>query len=172
MSQVKRILSRVFKRGQPDVYQAMKTYAEKKGIPVSDVIAAACSGYLASDEDEGKEILEQAMSELKSKGRGGKGDLKEATAMFKEMCGAMGDMFTVMNTARSSLQASSLITDYKAVASAAAEIKKLGGESGGGSIEDVFAEKFIENLLGGKMRKTSKSKKKTGKAKVEDIGED
>lgn len=169
---VRAILSRVFKRGHPDVYTAAKLYAEKKGIATTDVVASAVTAYLASDA-EGKEELEQAVQARRSSGGGGgKASLKPAIEMFKEMCGAMGDMFNTMNTARSSLQASSLIADYKAVTSAAQEIKKIGGEGGSGSLEDTIATVFLENLFGGKMKgrlKGKKSGKSTGKAEVEEV---
>ena len=164
---VKAILSRVFRRGHPDVYTAAKLYAEKKGIATSDVIAAATTAYLASDA-EGKEELEQAVQARRSSGGGSGISMKPAIEMFKEMCGAMGDMFNTMNTARSTLQASSLVADYKAVTSAAQEIKKIGGEGGSGSLEDKVAEIFLTKMLGGSL-KGAKSKKKTGKADVEEV---
>ena len=164
---VKAILSRVFRRGHPDVYTAAKLYAEKKGLSTADVIASATTAYLASDA-EGKEELEEAVKARRASGGGGKADLQPAIDMFKQMCGAMGDMFNTMNTARSSLQASSLIADYKAVTEAASEIKKIGGESGSGSLEDKVATIFLEKMLGGSL-KGAKSKKSTGKAPVEEV---
>ena len=168
MSKVKAILSRVFRRGHPDVYTAAKLYAEKKGLATADVIAAATTAYLASDA-EGKEELEEAVKARRSSGGGGSTSLKPAIEMFKEMCGAMGDMFNTMNTARSSLQASSLIADYKAVTQAASEIKKIGGESGSGSLEDKVAGMFLEKMLGGKLGSVKKSGRKTGSGDVKKI---
>jgi len=166
---IKSILRRVFGRSHPDIYTAVKDYAEKRGLDVGDVVAAAVSAYLASDA-EGKEALEKAVASSRP-AKSGSVSLRPAIEMFKEMCGAMGDMFKTMNEARSSLQAASLIADYKAVTEAAQEIKKLGSESGSGSLEDTIATIFLENLLGGRLRKV-KSKRPTGKAPVEKIGED
>ena len=170
MSRVKAALSRIFKHGHPDIYEAAKNYAEKRGLSTTDVIGAAVSGYLMSDA-EGKDELEEVMKKKRTDSGGGKGDLSAAVDLFKTMCTAMGDMFKTMNEARSSLQSASLIADYKAVTSAASEIKRLGGESGGGSIEDAFATAMIQRMLGGKMPST-KSKKKTGTSEVVKVGEE
>ena len=171
MSRVKTALSRIFRRGHPDIYEAAKSYAEKRGLATADVIGAAVSGYLMSDA-EGKGELEEVMKKKRTdSGGGGKGDLTAAIGLFETMCGAMGKMFTAMNTARASLQSASLISDYEAVTKAASEIKRLGGESGGGSIEDAFATAMIQRMLGGKLPST-KSKKKTGTAPVEKVGEE
>ena len=168
---IKSILRRVFGRSHPDIYTAVKDYAEKKGLDVGDVVAAAVSAYLASDA-EGKEALEKAVAESRSvKSGGGGANLKVAINLFKEMCGAMGELFTTMNEARSKLSAASLIADYKAVTEAAQQIKKLGSESGSGTLEDTIATIFLQNLLGGKLPKV-KSRKPTGQAPVEKIGED
>lgn len=168
---VKAILSRVFKRGHPEVYGAVKDYAEKKGLSTADVIASATAAYLAADA-EGKEELEQAMKERRTvSGGGGSGiaGLEKSIELFNTMCKSMGTMFTTMNEARSSLQASSLVADYKAVTEAASQIKKLGGESGSGSLDDTIATIFLEKLLGGKLPKLGKSKKKTGKSEVKEV---
>jgi len=169
MSTWKQVIKRVFGRGHPDVYGAMKEYAESKGIDVTDAIASACAAYMTID-DEGKEKLETAMAERRKGGGGGKADMTPAINMFKEMCGAMGEMFKAMNESRASLQSASLISDYKAVTQAASEIKKIGGESGGGSLEDKIAEIFLDRMLGGKIG-SLKSTKKTGTDKVEEVKE-
>jgi len=166
------ILKRVFGRAHPDIYDAVKEYAEKKGQSPVDVVAAACASYLSVDE-AGKEELEKAMAERRAKGGSG-ASMKPAIDMFKEMCEAMGTMFKSMNEARASLQTSSLISDYKAITGAASEIKKLGGESGGGSLEDKVADAFIRSLVEkftGRKVETGKEKsqKKTGTGKVEDV---
>lgn len=173
MSQVKRLLSRVFRRGHPDIYQGVKVYAEKKGVSMSDVIAAACSGYLASDEDEGKELLEQAMSERRTGGgRGGMAGIDEALKVFDKVCTSMGTFFTTMNTARAGMQKNAIISDFKAAADAVSEVKKIGGESGSGSLEDTLATAFINNLLGGRVNLPKRTRKKLGSSKVEEIGAD
>jgi len=170
-SRVQRILNRIFRRGHPDIYQAMKAYADKKGIRVDDAVAAACSGYLAAD-DEGRTELEKAIEDKRSSGRGGSTDLKPAIEMFTTMCNAMGQMFNTMNSARASLQSSSLIADYKAVTQAASEIKKLGGEGGSGSLEDKAADWFLGRLFGGDLKIERKSGRKTGQDKVEEVGKE
>jgi tellurite resistance protein len=164
MMRVKKMFSKIFKREHPDVYDAVKSYAEKKNIDPADVIAAAVTAYLASDA-EGKDELEKAVKSRRSSE--GTGDLKPAIEMFKTMCDAMGDMFRTMNEARSSLQASSLIADYKAVTEAAQEIKKISGESGSGSLEDQIASIFLSRILGGGIN--IPRKKLTGKAPVETV---
>ena len=142
---IKSILRRVFGRSHPDIYTAVKDYAEKKGLDVGDVVAAAVSAYLASDA-EGKEALEKAVAESKP-AKGGSTSLKPAIGLFKEMCEAMGELFTTMNEARSKLSAASLIADYKAVTEAAQEIKKLGSESGSGTLEDTIAVSYTHLTL-------------------------
>jgi len=164
------ILSRVFGRGHPDIYKAVKDYAEQKGQAPADVIASACAAYLSAD-DEGKETLEKTMAERRASGGGG-ANINAAVNLFNEMCKSMGTMFKTMNEARASLQSQSLIADYKAVTTAASEIKKLGGESGSGSLEDKIGEAFVtamvERFVGRRIEKGAvKPQKKTGESSGE-----
>ena len=65
-SKIKRLLGRVFGRKYPDLYDAVKSYAEKRGLKPEHVIASAVAAYLSADE-EGKEELEEAMKSLAAK---------------------------------------------------------------------------------------------------------
>ncbi|MBA7698385.1 hypothetical protein ES703_107062 [subsurface metagenome] len=171
ISKVTDILKRVLRRTHPDVYEAVKEYASEKNIRIGDVVAASVSSYLSAD-DEGKDVLEKALAERKGGGGGGTTGIKTAVSLFKDMCEAMSTMFTTLNTAKSNLSAASIVADYKAIATAAEEIKKVGSEGGSGSIGDSLADAFVRNIietgLGGKLRK-KKSTRTTGKTPVEKL---
>jgi hypothetical protein len=174
MSRVGKILSRIFRRGHPDIYQALKAYAEKTGKDPEDVVAAAVAAYMASDE-KGKEELERAMSERRRSGP----DVMAAVKMFTEMGTAMAEMFKAINDLRSSLSVSTIVQDYKTLVGAAQEIKKMGSEGGEGSIEELAAKAFFESIFGslGKGGSSSASSfmkraKKTGVGKVRELEEE
>jgi hypothetical protein len=170
MSKLKNTISRLLRRSHPDIYEAAKSYADEKGIKLEDVQAAALTAYLASD-DEGKQKLEEAIEKSRVEGRGSpQTNIKNAIEMFRDMTSAMGEMFKAMNEARSSLSMSSMLADYRAAAEAAKEIKKLGGEGGTGSMDDMIANWFLSRMFGS--IDTQKPVKKTGKTPIEVHGEE
>lgn len=165
------ILSRLLKRSHPDVYEALKSYAEAKGSDVGDILAAAISAYLSAD-DEGKEELEKAMAERRSSG-GGASNIKGAIALMKEMTGVYKEMAQTFADMRASFQTSQIIADYKALAEAARGITEVGQSKGSGSLEDLFARALVDRMLtglGGAPRQTVLQT--TGKGRVEKVTEE
>jgi hypothetical protein len=169
VSRLKRIFSRL-KRRHPDVYAVLRKYCDERGMSIEDVVAAAVATWLASDE-EAKKDLEEAMA-ARSRAHGSSPDIREAVSMFREMCGAMGDMFKAMAEARSSLTVTSIVEEYRAISNAAREIKSMGESGGEGSVDSIVARMFLERLLGiGPSQSAPRGKRKTGSAEVEKVEE-
>ena len=169
---IKSAMYRVFKKGHPDIYDALKDYCDKKGYNMSDVIASAVAAYMAADE-EGKEELLEKMAQRRASGGGNPLQIKETMELFKDFCSVMKEMFSAINEARANMSVSALISDFKAVSNAMNEIQKAGGEAGKGSIEDLLAAAFVQNLLGQFGVKKSPAKTTpSGKGKVIEVGEE
>lgn len=164
------IISRLLKRAHPDIYEAAKSYAEARGIDVSDVIASAISAYLSADE-QGKEELEKAMAERRLR-HGSSIDIKGAVNMLRDFMQTFSELSKTIAETRANFQISQIISDYKAISEAAKEISQIGQSKGSGSLEDLIAQAMINRLLGGLgTAPQSKEFKKTGKANVEKIEE-
>lgn len=143
----KESLRNIFSRGHPDVYKAVKTYAQERGVPTTDVVASAVSSYLAADE-EGKDILEKTMEERrKSGGGGGQANIEAAVKMFTDMTGGMTKLFQATNELRASVSIGSMVSDFKTVTTAVEEIKGIGSEKGSGSLDDILADAFVRGLI-------------------------
>jgi len=169
-------LRNVFSRGHKDIYEAVKEYAQERGIPTTDVVASAVSSYLAADE-EGKDILEKTMSERRASGGGGKADISAAVDMFVKMTDGMTQLFDATNKLRASVSIGSMVSDFETVTGAVEKIKGLGSEKGSGSLDDYVADAFVRGLIkkvtGTDVNISLKEKKgkETGKGKVEKVGE-
>lgn len=170
-------IKQVFRRGHPDIYAAVKDYAKESGARVDDVIGAALASYL-STSDEGKEALEDAMAARRESGGGGAGGMKgikEALEIFKDMADTTVSMMTSAQEAGQKLLRGSLLTELKSQAETIEEIKRIGGESGKGSIEDILATALINKLLAGAGVKTEKGSKgrkvKSGTGNVDEVEE-
>lgn len=135
------LIGRVFKRRHGDIYAAVSEYASRKGLKVEDVVAAACSAYLMADE-EGKSELERAVRE-----RTGNVNIKATLGLFRDFCSVMSEMFRALNEARAGMSVSALISDFKAVSESMNEIRRIGAESGRGSMEDVIGQAILTSLL-------------------------
>ena len=144
MSKVKRALMRIFKRGHPDIYDALKKYCEDKGLNPSDVVASAVATWLATDE-EGKAELEQAMAKRRTAPSGM--DFKMLIGMFKDMCDAMSSMFRAMNEARANMSLSAMISDFEAVSGALERMRSKAAEKGTGSAEDLLYALILSRLF-------------------------
>ena len=169
---VKSVLFKIFKRGHPDIYDALKDYCDKHGYNMSDVVASAVASFLAVDE-EGKQELIEKMSQRRTSGGGSPLQIKETLNLFKDFCGVMKDMFAAMNEARAGMSIQALISDFKAVSQAMNEIKRAGEESGKGTLDDLIASAFVRgflNRLG--VRTNPKNITKSGKGKVINVGEE
>ena len=166
-------LRNIARRGHKNIYDAVKEYAGERGVAVTDVIASAMSAYLAADE-EGKDILEEAMKKGRTTG-GGTGDVTAAVKLFTTMSDSMSKMFNSVNELRASVSIGSIVSDFETVTAAVQKIKTLGAEKGAGSLEDKLASSFVTGLInritGGGLGTSGESKKtkKTGKGKVEEI---
>jgi len=169
---IKSTIYRVFKKGHPDIYDALKDYCDKHGYNMSDVIASAVAAYLAADE-EGKEKLLEKMAQRRVSGGGSPLQIKETMTLFREFCSVMKEMFSAINEARANMSVSALISDFKAVSQAMNEIQRAGSEAGKGSIEDLLAAAFVQNLLGQfGVRRTPAKTTPSGKGKVIEVGEE
>jgi len=169
---IKGALFRVFKRGHPDIYNALKSYCEKHGYDMSDVVAGAVASFMAADE-EGKQELLEKMAQRRTPA-GSPLNVKTTLELFKDFCDAMKQMFSAMNEARANMSMSAMLSDFKAVASTLEEMKKAGSEAGSGSMEDMLATAFITGLLNkfgaGGLSKSALSKKvKSGRGRVEEM---
>jgi len=162
------------RRRHPDVYKAARDYAEKRGIAVADLQAAAISSYLASDE-EGKEVLESAMEE-RAKSGGGKGtDVTAAVDMFVKMSEGITKMFNAVNDMKNAVSISAVVSDIEAITTAVDKIKTKGAEKGSGSLEDKIAGAFVDGLIkrvAGGAVSTSKRTKETGTGTIEKVEEE
>jgi len=155
----------VFRRGHPDVYEALKDYAEKHGVTIGDVIASATAAYLQTDV-EGKEELEKKMAERRMGTPKGGTDIKESIQMLTEALNSMSTVFTALNNVRSSVSIQSIVADYNTLKGAIEGVSKEGVASGAGTIGDKLAERFIDGIVdkalsGGGL--PGKKLKKTGK---------
>lgn len=143
-----RIVS-VFRRGHPDIHEAVRTYAEEHGVAQTDVIGAAVSAYLSSEDAEGKALLEKTLAERRKGGGGGgeKADMAAAVKMFTDMTDGMTNLFTAVNELRSSVSIGAIVSDFETVTGAVEKIKTMGSEGGGGSVDDRLADAFVEGLI-------------------------
>jgi len=168
-------LRNVFSRGHKDIYEAVKVYAQERGVATTDVVASAVSSYLAADE-EGKDILEKTMAERRASGGGGGGaDIEAAVKMFVDMTGGMTKLFEATNQLRASVSIGSMVSDFETVTGAVEKIKGLGSEKGKGSLDDVLADAFVRGLVkkvtgvDANLNSSSKKGKETGKSPIEVI---
>jgi len=170
-SKIKRLLSRVFGRKYPDLYDAVKSYAEKRGLKPEHVIASAVAAYLSADE-EGKEELEEAMKSLAAK-RGGSGGMN--LQQFKAYMDAFVDAMVRIQEAGQKLVKGMIVNELRGTIETIEEIKKIGSESGGqGTIEDLLAAALINRILGGygiSLPSKNIPARRTGKGKVEKLEE-
>ncbi|MBA7555628.1 hypothetical protein ES705_48306 [subsurface metagenome] len=164
---VKGALFGIFKRGHPDVYDVLKKYCDERGLNVSDVTASAVATWMAGDE-EGQKELEEAMKKRRTGGGKGGGSSGFNVAPFKEMCEAMGTMFTAMNAARAGMSMASMLADFTAVSNTLTEIKKAGSEGGEGSMDNLLATVLIKKFLPD-FGKKGGVKKQTGTGKVKKV---
>lgn len=166
-------LRNVFSRGHKDIYEAVKEYAQERGVATGDVVASAVTSYLAADE-EGKELLEKSMAERRAGGGKGKADISAAVDMFVEMTGGMTKLFEATNALRASVSIGSMVSDFETVTGAVEKIKGIGAEKGSGTLEDTLADAFVRGLIK-KMTGVepgsipAKTVKKTGQDSVETI---
>lgn len=137
----------VFRRGHPDIHEAVKLYAEEHGIAQTDVIGAAVTAYLSSDDVEGKALLEKTLGDRRKGGGGGKPDMVAVAEMFTDMTKGMTSLFTSVNELRSSVSIGAIVSDFKTVTGAVEEIKSMGGQSGTGSVDDRLADAFVEGIV-------------------------
>lgn len=160
---IKSAVFRIFKRGHPDIYSAVKEYCEEHDISISDITAAALSAWMASSE-ESKEVLEQKMKQRRlesGSSSGGKFNMNQ----FKEICEGMGEMFKAMNEARAGMSMTSMLSDFKAVSNTITELKGSASEAGKGSVEDLLLTALLTKVLPG----AAGVKKKTGTGKIKKV---
>ena len=179
MSKILNRLLGVFRRGHPDIYDAVKKYAEKRGVTVSDVIAAATSAYLQTDA-EGKEELEKALASRRTSAKGAS-NLKESIGAVTELLKSLGDVFSALNEVRSTVSIQSVVSDYKTLREAVRGVAEEGQASGKGTIDDYLAQLFVNAVIskftGGAggvpltQKPPGKNLKKTGKGKVIEVEE-
>lgn len=173
LNKIRGLLARL-KRRHPDIYGVLRRYCDERGVSVEDVAASAVATWLASDEEARKD-LEQAMAARAAGAGGASGaaNIRETIGMFKDMCGAMAEMFKAMAEVRSSLSITSIIDEYRALSTAAKEIKSIGESGGAGSLDQLIAQIFLQRMLGGVPTQTKPlGKKKTGTAEIERIEEE
>lgn len=163
-AKIKGALYRAFKRGHPDIYKVLKRYCDNHGLNISDVTAAAVASYMAADE-EGRVELEAGMKARRIGGGGSGGSVKASLGVFKDVCGAMGEMFEAMNKARSGMSMSAMLSDFEAVSTTISKMKEKGSEAGKGSVEDALATAILSRILGG----IEATKTKTGTGKIKKI---
>lgn len=147
---VKAILKRLLGRRHPEIYDALKAYARKKGMRVDDVIAAAVATYLSMD-DEGKEELEMAIQQLKAKAQAqnpySPEAIKSALQLFKDVMEITVDAMTKVQGAAQQLVRNSLINELRSNMEMVKEIKQLGEEGGKGSLDDIIAQAFLGAMM-------------------------
>lgn len=167
-------LRNVFSRGHKDVYEAVKIYAQERGVATSDVVASAVTSYLAADE-EGKDILEKTMADRRTSGGGGGANIDAAVKMFVDMTGGMTKLFEATNQLRASVSIGSMVSDFETVTGAVEKIKGLGSDKGAGSLDDVLADAFVRGLIkkmtGTNVELPARKRKgeETGKSEIETI---
>jgi len=167
---IKTALFKRLKRSHPDIYDALKEYCDKHGYNMGDVVASAVATFMAADEEGKKELLEKMAQRRTAPVTY---NVSETLRLFKDFCNIMGDMFRTINEARASMSVQALISDFKAVSNAMNEIQKAGSEAGKGSLEDLLAAAFIQNLLGQfGVRKSPAKTTSSGRGKVIDVGEE
>lgn len=166
-------LRSAFRGGHKNIYDAVKEYADERGVAVTDVVSSAVSSYLAAD-NEGKEILEKSMADMRANKGSGQSDVKAAVVMFTQMAGGMTELFKAVNELRTSVSIGSIVSDFETITAATEKIRGLGAEKGTGSIEDTLADAFVRGLVnkmtGGDVVLGVK-KTKTGEAPVKKIEE-
>jgi hypothetical protein len=172
LGKIRGLLARL-KRRHPDIYGVLRRYCDERGVSIEDVAASAVATWLASDEEARKD-LEQAMAaRAAGVASSGAANIRETIGMFKDMCGAMAEMFRAMAEVRSSLSITSIIDEYRALSTAAKEIKSIGESGGAGSLDQLIAQIFLQRMLGGVPTQTKPlGKKKTGTAEIERIEEE
>lgn len=162
---IKSAVFRIFKRGHPDIYTALKDYCKEHNLDASDVVASSIAAWMASNEDS-KAELEEHMKARRIGTGGGRGDIKAALGMFKEVCGSMGEMFTAMNEARAGMSISAMLSDFEAVSQTIEKMKGKASEAGKGSIEDLLLSALLSRIL---PTGSSGLKKKTGTGKIKKV---
>lgn len=179
MSSILAKIGKRFRRGHPDIFQAVRAYAQSKGLDPEDVVAAATSAYLSTDE-EGRDKLETAISERKASGGSGSEEagLEKALAMFERMVDTSVKLMTKSQEAGQQLIKGSLLNELKTQAQTIEEIKSIGASGGKGSIEDRLAGAFVDGVLrnvgasmGGSGSDKTKTKVTSGKGAVEKVSE-
>jgi len=171
------IMKRIFGRGYPEIYSALKDYAKSKGLKVEDVIAAAVTSYMAADE-EAKEKLEEAITELKVKRSSSGMNYEQFLDMFSKMMDITVNAMVKVHQAGQELVKSSVINELKSTIETVEEIKRLGQEGGKGSIEDLISQIMIGSILkrlGASnipLQKIGSKGRKTGKGKVINLEEE
>jgi len=170
---VKSALFKVFKRGHPDIYDALKDYCDKHGYNMSDVVASAVAAFMSADT-EGKDELIEKMSQRRAvQPSGSPLQVKTTLELFKDFCGVMKEMFSAMNEARANMSIQAMLSDFKAVSNAMTEIQKAGSEGGKGSMEDLLASAIITRILGGfGVKKPPSNTTPSGRGKVMEVGEE
>ena len=179
MSSILKAIGKKFRRGHPDIFQAVRLYAQSKGLDPEDVVAAATSAYLSTDE-EGRDKLETAISERKASGGGGgeEASLEKALSMFERMVDTSVKLMTKSQEAGQTLIKGSLLNEIKSQAETIEAIKTIGATGGKGSIEDTLATAFVNGLLsrvgasvGGGGGGNPKTKVTSGKGTTEKVTE-
>lgn len=167
-------LRSAFRGGHKNIYDAIKEYADERGVAITDVVASAASSYLAAEE-EGKEILEKHMLEMRADKVSGQADPKAAIEMFTKMASGMTDLFTAVNQLRASVSIGSIVSDFETVTKAVEKIKGMGADRGKGSVEDALADAFVRGIVnkmsGGTTALDLKKTKQTGTGEVQKIEE-
>jgi len=167
-------LRSAFRGGHKNIYDAVKEYADERGVAVTDVVSSAVSSYLAADA-EGKETLEKHMAEMRADKVSGQADPKAAVEMFTKMATGMTELFKSVNELRASVSIGSIVSDFETVIKATEKIKGLGAEKGKGSLEDTLADAFMRGLVnkmsGGAATLEPRKTKQTGTGEVTKVEE-
>jgi hypothetical protein len=161
-------LLRAFRKKHPELYEALKDYADKRGVKVTDVLGSAVASYLSADE-EGKAELEKVIASKAYTPMGVRG-FQEFMDIFKTTASAMVEMMVSIQKAGQELVRGSLLNELKSNIETVEEIKKIGASGGKGGFEETLAEAAMNILLGRVGVKPST--KPSGSGEVKEIVEE
>jgi len=171
LGRLSEVMRRVFKRSSPEMYDAIKRYAEEKGVKVEDAMNAAIALYLNSDE-EGKSELEEAMRQIRESRTSSSAGFSDINDFVKAI-EAVGNLMTKVQETAHSLVKNSLLVEVKNQMELAKSIAGMGAEEGSGSVGGQLAEQILANILG--ITPQPRQKKpvlETGKGKTVEVGKD
>lgn len=133
------------RRRHKDIYELAKEYAEEKGVPIGDVIAAGLTALMGADE----EMRDQLIEVIRQRGGGGGGtslnQLKELVGLFKDLTSAVADIMSAAQEVSYNVAKRSIVTELKNTMETVEEIKRIGQSRGG--VDQGIADAFINLLL-------------------------